>query len=134
MVFFFFSSSCRPVELYSNKTSLDNSMWKDTSQHSEAVSRRCSVRGVLRSSAKFTGKHLRHEACNSIKKEAPTQVFSCELCKIYKNFRFIKQVWWMLLNADQSYNLFSPMFTFILMLLRIPNSSLLDLFSKNLTW
>ena len=46
---------------------------------------------------KFTGKHLsiffnkvadRPEDCNSIKKEALAQLFSCEFCKISKNTFF----------------------------------------------
>ena len=50
-------------------------------------------KGVLRNFAKFTRKHLRQslfliklqaEACNFIKKETLTQVFSCKFCKISK--------------------------------------------------
>ena len=43
-------------------------------------------KGVLRNSAKVTGKHL----CQSLffKKETLTQVFSCEFCKISKNTFF----------------------------------------------
>ena len=52
---------------------------------------------VLTNFAKFRGKHqsqsfffnkvagLRPQACNFIKKEALTQVFSCEFCEISKN-------------------------------------------------
>ena len=48
---------------------------------------------VLRSFAKFTGKHLCHgiffnkvaSACNFIKKETLAQVFSCEFCEIFKS-------------------------------------------------
>ena len=55
--------------------------------------RRCSLRKyVLRNFAKFTGKHLCQglfisgpKACNFIKKDTLTQVFSCEFCKIFKN-------------------------------------------------
>ena len=57
----------------------------------------CSVRkGVLRNFAKFTGKHLCQGlffnkiagACNSIRKGALAQVFSCEFCEISKNTFF----------------------------------------------
>ena len=51
--------------------------------------RSCSVRkGVLRNFAKFTGKHLWPQDCNFIKKEALTQVFSCEFCEISKEHLF----------------------------------------------
>ena len=51
-------------------------------------------KGVLRNFAKFTGKHLCQSlffnkvaggACNFIKKETLTQVFSGEFCEISKN-------------------------------------------------
>ena len=54
-------------------------------------------KGDLRNFAKFTEKHLcqspffnkvaslRSDACNFIKKETLTQVFSCEFCEITKN-------------------------------------------------
>ena len=42
-------------------------------------------KSVLRNFANFTGKHLRPEACNFIKKETLAQVFSCEFCEIFKN-------------------------------------------------
>ena len=54
-------------------------------------------KGVLRNFAKFTGKHLCQNlffnkvaggACNFIKKETLTQVFSCEFCDISKNTFF----------------------------------------------
>ena len=62
----------------------------------------CSVKkGVLRKFAKFTEKHLCQGlffnkvvgACNFIKKEALTQVFSCEFCEISKNTFFTEHVW-----------------------------------------
>ena len=52
---------------------------------------------ILKNFAKFTGKHLcqglffnkvaglRPHACNSIKKETPALVFSCEFCEISNN-------------------------------------------------
>ena len=62
--------------------------------------RRCSLRkGVLRSFAKFTGKHLcqrlfliKFQACNFIKKESLAQVFSYEFCEISKN-TFTEHLW-----------------------------------------
>ena len=60
------------------------------------------MKGVLRNFAKFTGKHLCKSLffnkvagliCNFIKKETPTQVFSCEFCEISKNTFFTEQVW-----------------------------------------
>ena len=51
-------------------------------------------KGVLRNFAKFTGNtcarvsfliKLQASACNFIKKETLTQVFSCEFCKVSKN-------------------------------------------------
>ena len=56
-------------------------------------------KGVLRNFAKFTGKHLCQSlfinkvaggACNFIKKETLTQVFSCEFCEISKNTLFYR--------------------------------------------
>ena len=40
----------------------------------------------------FTG-----QACNFIKKETPTQMFSCEFCEIFKNTFFIEHLRWLLL-------------------------------------
>ena len=57
---------------------------------------RCSGRkGVLENFAKFAGKRL--EACNFIKKETLTQVFSCECCKISENKFFAEHLRWLLL-------------------------------------
>ena len=44
--------------------------------------------GVLKSFAIFTGKKPKH---------TPTQLFSCEYCKIFKNSFFIEQLQWLLL-------------------------------------
>ena len=53
--------------------------------------------GVLKNFGNFTGKHLccslskegcRPQTCNFIKKETPTQVFSCEVPKTFKNIFF----------------------------------------------
>ena len=50
-------------------------------------------KGVLKSLAIFTGEHLcrrllliKLQAC--VRKETPTQVFSCEYCEIFKNTYF----------------------------------------------
>ena len=59
-----------------------------TSKNTEAATRGALWKeDVLKNFAKFTGKHLlqRPEACNFIKKETLTQVFSCEFCEISKN-------------------------------------------------
>ena len=40
---------------------------------------------------------LRPQACNFIKKETLTQVFSCEFCEISKNTLFTENLWWLLL-------------------------------------
>ena len=62
--------------------------------------RRCSVKeAVLKNFPIFTGKHLCRDlflinkvaglkACNVIKNETPTQVFSCEYCDIFKSIYF----------------------------------------------
>ena len=42
-------------------------------------------KGVLKNFAKFTGKHLRSEASNFMKKETLEQVFSREFCEISKS-------------------------------------------------
>ena len=57
-------------------------------------------KGALRRFAKFTGKHpcqnlfFNKVAGNFIKNETLAQLFSCELCKIFKN---IEHLWWLLL-------------------------------------
>ena len=62
----------------------------------------CSVKkDVLRNFAIFAGKYLCQglyfnkvaDACNVIKKETLTQVFSCEFCEISKNTFFTKHFW-----------------------------------------
>ena len=59
-------------------------------------------KGVLKNFANFIGKQLceslffnkvaglRSEACNLIKKETLAQVFSCEICEIFKNTFFYR--------------------------------------------
>ena len=68
----------------------------------EAVFQRCSIKkGVLKSFSKFTKKWklLRwslvfntNEACKFIKKETPTQVFSCKLAKFLRTPFFIEHL------------------------------------------
>ena len=68
---------------------------RKTKEVSEAVhSEVFCEKGVFRSFAKFTGKHLcqslflinfQASTCNFTKNETLTQVFSCEFCKISKN-------------------------------------------------
>ena len=43
---------------------------------------------------------LKLKACNFVKKETLTQVFSCECCEISKNIFFIEHVWWLLLVIE----------------------------------
>ena len=50
-------------------------------------------KSVLKNFVKFTGKHLRPEACNFIKKETLAQVFPCEFYEISKNTFFIEHLW-----------------------------------------
>ena len=68
---------------------------------------RCSIKkGVLWNFTKHLWKHLRkhlrkhlcqslffNKACNFIKKETLTQVFSCEFCEISKNTFFTEHLW-----------------------------------------
>ena len=69
---------------------------------------KCSVRkAILRNFTKFTGKHVSlFEACNFIKKETLTHVFSCEFCEISKNtfstehLRATDSVWFLSQFAD----------------------------------
>ena len=49
------------------------------------------LKGVLKKLAKLTGTHSFQRACNLIKNETLEQVFSCELCEIFKNVYFIEQ-------------------------------------------
>ena len=48
-------------------------------------------KGILKNFAKFTRKHG-CEACNFIKKETLGQVFSCELCEIFKKTFFTEHL------------------------------------------
>ena len=72
----------------------------------EAVAQRCSIKKVFfKNFAKFTGKHLcqsQVSACNFIKKETLVQVFSCEVCEIFKNTFLIEYLRWLLLILQHS--------------------------------
>ena len=56
--------------------------------------RKCSTekKNVFKNFAKFNFL-IKLLACNFIKKETPTQVFSCEFCDISKNTFFTEHVW-----------------------------------------
>ena len=69
---------------YSNSLTID--------QIPRSSHQKCSMKkGILRNFTKFTGKHL----CQSFffKKEALTQMFSCEFCEICKSTFFTEQFW-----------------------------------------
>ena len=62
----------------------------------------CKV-GVLSNFGKLTKTHpcrslFLIKACNLIKNDNPTQVFSCQFCKIFKNTFFIEHLQWLLLS------------------------------------
>ena len=65
--------------------------------HCRSSHQRCSIKkGVLRNFTKFTGKHLcqgHFFKRDSFKKEALTQVFSCEFCEISRNTFFTEHLW-----------------------------------------
>ena len=44
-------------------------------------------------------------ACNFIKKETPTQVFSCDYYEIFKKFFFMEHLRWLLLKARENLKL-----------------------------
>ena len=72
---------------------------------SEAVVTRCSVKkGVLRSFAKFTGKHFYQSLF--FKKETLAQVFSCEFCEISKNTFPYRHLRWLLLEFQNESTLY----------------------------
>ena len=52
-------------------------------QNTEAL-----TRGVFKSFIKFTGKSLFFNVVLILLKRTPTQVFSCELCEVFKNTFF----------------------------------------------
>ena len=52
-------------------------------------------KGVLKNSAKFTGKYLRQSlSFNKVVWLSPA--FSCEFCEIYKNTFLTEHLWWLL--------------------------------------
>ena len=54
---------------------------------------RCSIKkGVVRNFVKFTRKHLCQSLFNFIRKETLVQVFSCEICEIFKNTFFTEHL------------------------------------------
>ena len=65
----------------------------DLNRFSRSSHRRCYVKkGVFKNFTNFTGKHfvleslaVKLKASNFIKKETPTQIFSCEICEISEN-------------------------------------------------
>ena len=46
------------------------------------------------------------KASNFIKKEAPTQVFSCEYCEIFRTAFFIAHLWGLLLSKGGTEKIF----------------------------
>ena len=75
-------------------------MLTNITQKTEAVTRRCSVKKVLlkilqnrqeNTCARFSFLiKLQAEVCNFIKKETLAQVFSCEICQIFRNTLFYR--------------------------------------------
>ena len=62
---------------------IPNIVWSRSSHQ------RCSIKkGILENSPEVTRKHLYWRDCNFIKKVTLAQVFSCELCKSFKNTFF----------------------------------------------
>ena len=75
----------------------------------EAVTWWCSIKKVF---TKFTGKKT--QSCNFIKKEISKQLFSCKLCKNFKNSFFTRHFWTTAFNVCFSptlydFVLFSPL-------------------------
>ena len=76
----------------------------------DVLSRKVYLKLFLQNSQE-TGKHLcqsffliklQVEDCNFIKKETLTQVFSCEVCKIFKNTFLTEHLWATVSGVDQS--------------------------------
>ena len=84
----------------------------------ETVTRRCSVKKVPLKITQNSQENisvrvsflirLQVKACNFIKKETLTQVFSCEFGEIFKNTFFIEYLWWLLLYDTLSISFFIP--------------------------
>ena len=74
----------------------------DHEVYSKAVVQKCSVKKLFsKILLKLTRKNLLVflflQACNFIKKETSSQVFSCQFCEICKNIFFIEHLRWLLL-------------------------------------
>ena len=123
--FFLVSSKAPFAKLWSEECSYKTSFQKCRSSRLQMFFRSSHPevfckRGVLRNFTKFTGKHLCWSPfliqlevmkdCSFNKKGNPTQVFSCEYHKVFKNSFFMEHLWWLLLNMVEEF-------------LRISNSS-----------
>ena len=67
------------------------------------------IKRILKKLARLTGKNLclvsflikiQPEACNFIKKETLTKVFSCKFCEILKNIFFTEHLRWLYSTRD----------------------------------
>ena len=86
------------------KNTANNAMYIVQELHTfhdpEAVVRRCSVKkGVLRNSAKFTGKHLR--PATLLKKRLWHRCFPVKFAKFLRTPFFTEHLWWLLLIIIQ---------------------------------
>ena len=87
---FFFFEACRMSVIYLRSSGVES--FTSQRQPPEMFYKK----GNLRIFTKFTGKHLYQStphACNFIKKETLSQVFSCEFCKVSKNTFFTEHLW-----------------------------------------
>ena len=57
-------------------------------------------KGVLKIFALFSGNELYWSLFFSYQKGTPTQMLSCEYCKIFENSFFIERLWWLLLQGS----------------------------------
>ena len=97
--------------------SKETSIFHDNFEHNpkEAI-RKCSInKGVSKSIAKFTEKHLcwilfltklQASASNFIQRGTPTKVFFCEFCGIFRNSFIIEHFRWQLLTLSSTYRTF----------------------------
>ena len=76
---------CLFVRLYITKKNNGKYLNNKTLKWSEALAQRCSVKKLFLETSQNSQKSTCSEACNFIKKETLTQVFSCECCEISKN-------------------------------------------------
>ena len=84
---------CESTTLNHRKESKSLHIWINRSSCPEVFCKK----GVLKTFAKFTGKHLCQSLLFNIK-ETLAQMFSCEFCEILKNTFFIEHLRWLLLN------------------------------------